>query len=443
MEKLQNLKDLLCSFENLYAAYLEAAKEKHYRKDVLLYTANLEENLFALQKDLLDCTYKVGSYREFYIKYPKPRLIMALGFRDRIVQWAIYRQLNPYVDKRFVQHSYGCRKDKGTLKAAQCLLNWLRLVCRKEDADEWVIIKGDVCMYFYRVDHQIALDVYTDYADDEWFAWLMSAIINNPDVPFGIPLDSRPHNCPAENRLYDVGMPIGNLTSQETANIYLNALDQFCKHVLRLHFYIRYMDDFIILCRRDDAEYILRCIDQFLHARLRLDLSPKSRIIPAKHGCEFVGYRVTPHGLRLRKKTIKHIKSSLQHIAGEYAADNMDLHDATCRVKCYMGMTKNCNGYHLRRWIYENIAFRRTEAKVMHKSLPQSSPRKFYDILGNEDGTVDVYLAPDVTVYPITDGQEYDVQLRVVRGVVPWPDLENDIRARYDAWCESGEVINL
>lgn len=169
MEKLQHLKERICSFENLYAAYEDAAKEKHYREDVLTFTFNLEENLFDLQKDLLDGTYTVGPYREFYVKYPKPRLIMALGFRDRVVQWAIYRQLNPYADKRFIQHSYGCRKNKGTLPAACCLLNWVQLISRKKDAGDWVLIKCDVSKYFYRVDHKIALDVYRDYTDDEWF----------------------------------------------------------------------------------------------------------------------------------------------------------------------------------------------------------------------------------------------------------------------------------
>lgn len=134
MEKLQHLKERICSFENLYAAYQEAAKEKHYRDDVLRFTFNLEENLLDLQRDLVDETYCVGKYREFYVRYPKPRLIMALEFRDRIVQWAIYRQLNPYADKRFVRHSYGCRKEKGTLRAAQCLLKWVQLASRKADA---------------------------------------------------------------------------------------------------------------------------------------------------------------------------------------------------------------------------------------------------------------------------------------------------------------------
>ncbi len=363
MEKLQHLKERICSFENLYAAYEDAAKEKHYREDVLAFTFNLEENLFDLQKDLLDGTYTVGPYREFYVKYPKPRLIMALGFRDRVVQWAIYRQLNPYADKRFIQHSYGCRKNKGTLPAARCLLNWVQLISRKPDTRDWVLIKCDVSKYFYRVDHKIALDVYRDYTDDEWFLRLMSVILNNPDVPFGLPPGASANDCPKEKRLYDVGMPIGNLTSQETANIYLNRLDQYCKHILGLHYYVRYMDDFCILVKgQEEARRIMAQIDVFLRDELHLDLSPKSQIVPATQGCEFVGYRVTPHGLRLRKKTIRHIKSCLKHISELYAANAISYDSAMQSLQSYMGMTVNCNAHSVRLWIERNIAFQRKEA---------------------------------------------------------------------------------
>lgn len=357
MEKLHDLKLRVCSLENLYEAYFEAIKDKRYRDEILLYTCNLDAYIFELREELLSETYEVGPYREFYVRYPKPRLVMALGFRDRIVQWAIYRQLNPYVDKRFITHSYGCRTGKGTLAAAECLLDWLRLVSRKADTDEWCIIKGDVSKYFYRVDHGVALDVYAEYTDDEWFLRLIGRIINNPDVPFGLPVGMSADDCPRENRLFEVGMPIGNLTSQETANIYLNRLDQYCKHVLKLHFYVRYMDDFIILCHRRDAQAILDKIEAFLRDNLRLDLSPKSRILQIRQGCEFVGFDVTPHGLRLRKKTVRHIKRCLKHVAELYAFGAIDIDRALETVNSYFGMTKHCNGYNLRCWIAEHIVF--------------------------------------------------------------------------------------
>ena len=161
----------------------------------------------------------------------------------------------------------------------------------------------------------------------------------------------------------DVGMPIGNLTSQETANIYLNRLDQYCKHVLKLHYYVRYMDDFCILVKgREEARRIMAQIDVFLRDELHLDLSPKSQIVPATQGCEFVGYRVTPHGMRLRKKTIRHIKSCLKHISELYAAGSIGYDSAMQSLQSYMGMTVNCNAHSVRLWIERNIAFQRKEA---------------------------------------------------------------------------------
>lgn len=363
MEKLRNLKDRICSWDNLLLAYKEAAQDKRYRGEVIAFSFRLEENLHAIRDELLNCSYTVGNYREFYVSYPKPRLVMALGFRDRIVQWAIYRQINPYVDKRFIHHSYGCRENRGTLAAAQCMLNWMQLISRKPDHKKWAIIKGDISKYFYRVDHSIIMDIYAGITDDTWFLWLIGEIINNPKLPFGLPEGVSADNCPREQRLYDVGMPIGNLTSQATANLYLDRLDQFVKHRLRQHYYLRYMDDFAIFCKKRDARAILDEITVFLKAELRLSISPKSAILPATQPVEFVGYTVTPHGLRLREKTTKHMKSSLKRVSEMYASGEINFSKARATVTSYIGMTQNCNGHNMRRWIEENISFSRGGAK--------------------------------------------------------------------------------
>lgn len=362
MEGLHNLKDRICDFENLMGAYRDAAKDKRYRNEVLNFTFNLGEKLLDIQRELMEMTYTVGPYREFYVRYPKPRLVMALGFRDRIVQWAIYRQINPYLDKRYINHSYGCRNGKGTLPAAQCLLNWQQLISRKPDADDWYLIKGDVSKYFYRVDHVKVLNTYHSITDDEWFMWLIGTIINNPDVPFGLPVGMKPNDCPRGQRLFDVGMPIGNLTSQETANLYLNRLDQYVKHVLSVHFYERYMDDFALYVKgKDNAWRIYHLIENFLRDELLLDMSPKSRIQKANAPVEFVGYMVSPHGLRMRKKTTRHIKRSLGKVAEMYADGEIDFDKALASIICYVGMTKHCHGHNLLRWIEDNITLQRRE----------------------------------------------------------------------------------
>ena len=443
MEGLHNLKDRICDFENLIGAYRDAAKAKRYRNEVLEFTFNLGDNLHELQRELLDMTYMVGPYREFYVRYPKPRLVMALGFRDRIVQWAIYRQINPYLDKRYINHSYGCRRDKGTLKAAECLHNWQQLVSRKADADDWYIIKGDISKYFYRVDHEKVLDTYRTASDDEWFSWLIGTIINNPDVPFGLPVGMRPDDCPRSERLFEVGMPIGNLTSQETANLFLNRLDQYCKHVLKLHFYVRYMDDFCIYVKgRENARKIFEQIKSFLRKELLLDISPKSRIQKATAPVEFVGYLLTPHGIRMRKKTTRHIKRSLKHVMAAYTLGRISFESAMESAICYLGMCKHCNGHNMLRWIQDHFVLQRGE--IMKESDAPPGGRHFYSIHENEDGTVDVYLRPDVLSMTTDEGfTDYDVAILVVKNVEPYDGLEEDIRARFNDWCESAEVIYL
>ena len=123
IKRYGNLYEKIYSFENLYNAYLKARKNKRYREEVLRFTANLEENLITIQNELVWETYKVGRYREFYVYEPKKRLIMALPFKDRVVQWAIYQVIQPIFDKGFLVHSYACRKGKGTHNAADTVQN--------------------------------------------------------------------------------------------------------------------------------------------------------------------------------------------------------------------------------------------------------------------------------------------------------------------------------
>lgn len=236
----------------------------------------------------------------------------------------------------------------------------MRAISRRQDAQDWVILKCDVSKYFYRVDHEIALDIYRQYIDDEWLMWLMGEIVNNPNVPFGLPEGVSISECPRDRRLYEVGMPIGNLTSQETANIYLNEVDKYAKHELRIRYYIRYMDDTIILIKgRRNAEEARNKLEVFMRDRLHLAMNKKTVILPLSHGCEFVGYRVTAHGLRLRKHTVKHIKHSLRRLEKRYANGEVSQDEALSSINSYIGMCKNINGYGLRRWIAENIVFRR------------------------------------------------------------------------------------
>lgn len=289
-----SLLERIYSWENLLDAYHEAAKEKWYRDDVAAFSANLEANLISIQNDLMWRTYEVGRYREFYVHEPKKRLIMALGFRDRVVQWAIYLQVNQELDNGMIYHSYGCRVGKGTTRAAERLQYWSTLVDRKPE--RWHYLKLDVSKYFYRVDHEVLLGILArKYPGEDGFLWLMRRIVCCDHTPFGLPPGVSADEVPPSERLFEVGMPIGNLTSQLLANVCLNELDQYIKHELRAHFYVRYMDDMVLL--HPDAKVLNEwrvLIESYLNEVLHLELNGKTTIGLVKRGITFVGCRIYP-----------------------------------------------------------------------------------------------------------------------------------------------------
>lgn len=347
MEKLQHLKERICSFENLYAAYEDAAKEKHYREDVLAFTFNLEENLFDLQKDLLDGTYTVGPYREFYVRYPKPRLIMALGFRDRVVQWAIYRQLFPILEKQFIEDSYACRIGKGVHAAANKLQYWLRQTERKPQ--RYYYLKLDIAKYFYRVSHRVLLEILQRKIQDEKMLDLLENIINCEETAFGLPVGFDPDAIGPDDWLFDVGMPIGNLTSQMFANLYLNELDQYAKHTLRISYYIRYMDDIIIL--HPDKKYLAYLKDEietFLNERLLLSLNKKTAIRPCSMGIDFVGFRIWSTHRKLKKKTAKKIVARVKFMSSALKGGEISRETFDRSVASYKGILKHFDSYGFR-----------------------------------------------------------------------------------------------
>lgn len=358
MAKITDIYDQIYSWENLYWSYENAGKGKWFRDDVVRFSANFEEELINIQNHLMYQTYAVGRYREFYVYEPKKRLIMALAFRDRVVQWAIYRQLEPLFDKQFIYDSYGCRKGKGTHRAADRLQYWMRAVTRKPD--EWYYLKLDISKYFYRVDHDCLMRILRNKIDDERTLWLLKTIITCEHKAFGLPAGVDPDQCEPEDRLNDVGMPIGNLTSQLFANIYLNELDQYAKHDLKLRHYIRYMDDVIIL--HPDKKYLAEVKEQieiFLQENLRLDLNNKTAIRKVKSGIEFVGFRIYPTHRKLKKKSTKKMKSRLQYLSREYARGNASLETVRSSVMSYYGIMQHFNSYGLCRHISQNITFQR------------------------------------------------------------------------------------
>jgi len=348
MAKIRDAWRVICSFAWLLEAYRNARKRKRFRHDVMSFTAELEDNLLVVQEGMTAGTYELGPYRKKWVYVPKRRLVMALPFPDRIVQWSIYQYLNPIYDRLFIEDSYACRKDKGSHKAAKRLQYWMRQIDRKPGPD-WYALKLDISKYFYRVQHEKLLEILARRVDDPDMMDFLRTVINSRAEPFGLPRGRKPDNTPPEEWVYDVGMPIGNLTSQLFANIYLNELDQFCKHRLGIHYYIRYMDDVIII--GPGAPTLQRYRDviaAYLSCELALDLNDKTSIQKMRRGVEFVGMRIWPTHAKLRKSTVGRLKREVRKISAQYAEgrisrEKFDRHAASLR-----GLLEHSDSEHLR-----------------------------------------------------------------------------------------------
>ncbi len=280
MKTYKNLFSKICSFENLYFSYLKARRGKNNKKEVLKFTYNLERNLFVLQKELLTEKYKTGKYRKFTIYEPKKREISALPFRDRIVHHSLYSVLEPIFEKYFISDSYACRKNKGTHKG----IDKLQYFLIKEKPK--YVLKCDVRKYFASVNHLILKKIISKRIKDKKTLSLIYEIIDSTKS--------------------EKGIPIGNLTSQLFANIYLNELDLFLKERQKIKFYLRYMDDFLILGNSKKQLWFLKNkINKFLLFKLKLELHySKSLIFPSLKGIDFLGYVCFPFHKLARKSTI-------------------------------------------------------------------------------------------------------------------------------------------
>ena len=357
MSVLSDVYGKMCSYEDLEISYREARKGKRYRPEILNFSDTLETGLDLLLFELNEMVYEMGRYRMFYVHEPKLRLVMSIPFRDRIVQWSIYRYLFPFYERLFIYDSYACRKGKGSHAAADRLQYWLRQVHRREleNSDvKYYYLKLDISKYFYRVNHQILLDILRVRIHDEKMMILLERIINNPNQKFGLPAGVSPEDCPYEDWLDDAGMPIGNLTSQMFANIYLDQLDQFCKHVLGAHFYIRYMDDVIILS--DDKAELHRWkeqIERFLNEALALQLNKKTAIRPISLGIDFVGYKIWSTHRKLKKSTARKIIRKVKVMCYLLSTGQMTKEEFMRRAASYKGILEHCDSYGLRRTLNE------------------------------------------------------------------------------------------
>ena len=365
MKSIKHIKEQVTDHENLYRAYLHARRNKRFREEVLEFSANLEDHLYELQKTLRDQTYRPGAYKKRVIHDPVDRLIMWQAFIHRVVQWAVYQIINPGFVRSYIEDSYACIKGRGSDAAAQRLFYFMEQAGRKERAagyDEqgkpfrrFYFEKLDTSKFFYRIDHQVSLDLVGKKCNyDPWLMWIMDLFVNAEGEKFGFPPGKGVKDVTPDEMLADKGLAVGSLLNQMLANVNQNEVDHFCKRKLRIHYYVRYMDDIVILS--DDRAQLLewrRQIEDFMAERLKLELNPKKTFIqPIFHGIDFCQYRIYPNHIRLKKATALRMKRNLKRIQRLYAEGEIDLERARRTVTSYMGLMSHCDSYQLRKTIF-------------------------------------------------------------------------------------------
>lgn len=340
----KNLFPGLYNFKSLHRAYMKASRMKRYRAQVLQFRQNLERNLLQLQNELINKTYHTGEYRTFFVYEPKARLVATLPFRDRVVQHALCTVIEPIWERRFIYDSYACRISKGMHAGADRTQDFLRAAQRKWGKS--YCLKGDILKYFPNIDHGVLKSLIRKRIACPDTLWLCDEIIDS---------------AKQLNESSAKGIPIGNFTSQLFANIYLHELDKMIKHDLREPFYVRYMDDFVIIgSDKAHLHTVREHIAYFLKEHLLLELNSKTQVFPAKsRGIDFLGYRIWPTHRLLRNSTKKRICRALKIFSKSYSQRTISAKDINARVQSWLGHMKHCNSYRLRKKLFDAFVLSR------------------------------------------------------------------------------------
>ena len=354
MKTYKNLYPQIYAFSNLYWAYRAARKGKRDRVAIAGFEFDLESQLWQLQEALREQTYRPGAYTNFYVYEPKRRLVSAAPFRDRVVHHALCNIIEPIWDasstgSRFIYHSYACRLGKGTHRALDQAQAWVRRYA--------YVFHGDIVKYFPAIDHQIMRRLLSRRIADRQVLWLIDQIL---DSGAGIQADESPRTLfPGDDLLALTrprGLPIGNLTSQFWANVYLHELDKFVKQELRCPAYLRYMDDFLLF--GDDKTQLQQWREEvrhFLADRLRLLLHPaKSLVFPTRVGLDFCGFRLFDNHRRLRKSSVRRFVRRLRWQRAAFQRGELSFEEMTHSVRCWIAHAEHGDTWGLRDRIFHD-----------------------------------------------------------------------------------------
>lgn len=346
MKKLKTRVEDKATLELIWQAHHRASLNKAHRSEILKFNLNEQANLVSILDTIRAGTYRPSSYRSFWVHDPKLRLIKSLPYPDRIVhQWAVEEFYKPYYFPRFIKDSYACIDGRGAHAAVDKAQEMLRALVKSTNGQGY-ILKMDISKFFNNIDQQILFNIISRVIADPSLNKLTASFIFDQDS--------------------NIGIPIGNYTSQIFVNIYLNELDKFIKEELRVKRYIRYMDDFVLFVPgQATAKVLYGQINDFVNSELKLHLNPKSRYYPCYHGLDFAGFRIFSNYRLLRRRS----KKKLKMIIRDYRANIDNKEQFCCRVNSWYG---HANSY---RYINSQLKDYRDILPVVFPSSSESSPK--------------------------------------------------------------------
>jgi retron-type reverse transcriptase len=358
-------------FSDLVQAYYDCRRSKRNSASALAFEMNLERNLTTLHSDLVTGQYRPGRSICFVVTRPKAREVWAADFRDRIVHHLLYNYVAPRFYASFIADSCACIPGRGTLYAARRLESKIRSATQNWSKPVFYL-KCDLANFFVAIDKQVLRQQLATKIDEPWWLALAEQILMH-DPRWDYLTRSPAHlfsRVPQHKRLTaqpaHLGLPIGNLSSQFFANVYLDALDQFCKHRLGIKHYVRYVDDFVLLHESpQQLNAWLAEIEAFL-PKLGAKLNPTKTILqPVERGVDFVGHVIKPWRRTTRKRSVA------QAMKRTAAAPPEQLRET---ANSYFGLMTQASHSQKDRAALANLVLRR--GHVVNGDLTKTYPRK-------------------------------------------------------------------
>lgn len=361
------LEDCCIKADELFQAYFDCRSNKRQTANAMAFEVDYESKLIQLLEDINTGNYYPGKSIAFIVNKPVKREIFAADFRDRIVHHLIINKLNPLFEKDFIRDSFACRVGKGTHHGIKRVDTFIKQ-CSRNYSEDCFVLKLDIQAFFMNINRKLLFEKIHSYILDKYHHPDQKIVLDLcRKIIFYSPVD----NCiikglksdweglPKSKSLFytpkDCGLPIGNLTSQVFANFYLNSFDHFIKHDLKVRYYGRYVDDFVIIHNdRDYLKSIIPEIKRFLIDELFLTLHPdKIYLQHYSKGVKYLGAVIMPNRIYIANRTKGNFYNSIirhNQVAESHKPDRAELQQIQCSINSYLGIMLHYKSYYIRKY---------------------------------------------------------------------------------------------